>query len=205
VDEGPELRTLASRLVLAALADRRRIERALHDDAQQDLIAISVRLQLVRELVTTAPEEALALLDEARRDVRDALDGIRTLAGEIYPSALAALGLADALGALARASAGDVRVETAGVRRYPDEIEAVAYFTCSTVLDGLEPGAQAAIDVREEGGGLQLEIAGGRVEGLDGVRDLVEGAGGMLTIDSEAGGARVRATFPLGSQALAER
>jgi signal transduction histidine kinase len=206
VDEGSELRASRSRLVGVALADRRRIERALHDGVQQDLIAISVRLQLARELVATAPTDALALLDDVQRDVRAALDGLRSFAYEIYPPVLDARGLSDALDALARASAGSVTVEAAGVRRYPDELEAAVYFVCRAALDGLEPGAEAAIDVRDEAGGLRLEIVGGRAVGLAGLRDLVEGSGGTLTVDAEEdGGARVGVRFPLVSHPLAER
>jgi signal transduction histidine kinase len=205
VDEGPELRTLQSRLVAAALADRRRIERALHDGAQQDLIAISVRLQLVRELVSADSADALALLDDVQRDVRAALDGLRTFAYEIYPSVLDARGLSDALELLARASPGDVTVEVAGVQRYPDVIEAAVYFVCQAALDGLDPGAEAAIDVREDAGGLRLEIVGGRTMGLAGARDLVEGAGGILTVGAEEDGGHVGVTFAPASYPLADR
>lgn len=104
VHDADELLALRSRPVKSALAERRRIERALHDSAQQDLIAISVRLQLVRELVPTAPADALTLLDDVQQGARDALDRLRTLASEIYPSILDARGLPDPLRTAARAS-----------------------------------------------------------------------------------------------------
>ena len=198
MEEASELYALRSRLVTSALAERRRIERALHDGVQQDLIAISVRLQLVRELVTTAPADALTLLDDVQQGARDALDRLRTLASEIYPSILDARGLPDALRAAARASPGTARVEAVGLGRYPAEIEAAVYFACRAVLDSLEPGAAAAIGVREEGGCLHLGIAGGRAVDLAGMRDLVEGVGADVTVGSTAGGdGRAEATFPL--------
>jgi signal transduction histidine kinase len=192
---------LHSRLVISALDDRRRIERALHDGVQQDLIAISVRLQLLRDLVSTgaAETEALASLDEVQQDARSALDRVRTLASEIYPAILDALGLPDALRQAAAASEVTTRVEAAELRRYPAEIEAAVLFLWRTVVDALEPGTDALIRARQEGETLRVEIAAGRRVDLAGVRDLVEGVGGVLTVESRGAGDRIDAAFPTAS------
>ena len=196
--DASELQVLRSRLVTSALDERRRVERALHDGALQDLIAISVRLQLVRNLVATAPAEALASLDEVQREVRHALDRLRTLAGEIYPTILDARGLPDALRQAASASEATARVETAELGRYPAAIEAAVFFVWRAVLDGLGSGADAEIRAREEGESLHVEIVAAREVDLAGVRDLVEGAGGVLAVvGSQAGAGQLEMSFRL--------
>jgi signal transduction histidine kinase len=128
--------------------ERRRLERALHDGAQQDLIAISVRLQLLRRLVAGA--EAIALLDELQRDAHDALDRLRELANDVYPSTLDVWGLAHALRELARPAGVTVVVE---VGRYPAAVEAAVYFAARDLLDGAR-----ALTLREEDGALVLSV-----------------------------------------------
>ena len=118
-----ELRASRARLVEVAQAERRRLERALHNGVQQDLIAISLRLQLIRETLETDVPRALGLLDEVRVDSREALDRVRALAGDVYPSLLPVWGLPDSLREAARASGKRVRVVTVGVGRYPVEVE----------------------------------------------------------------------------------
>jgi signal transduction histidine kinase len=205
VSDPGELRALCSRLVLGALGERRRIERALHDGAQQDLVAVSVRLQLLRELLTSDTSAALELLDELQRDVRDALDRLQTLASEIYPSLLAARGLPDALREAARTAGESVRVNATGLRRYPTEIEAAVYFACRAVLDGVPADARATLDVCERDGELRLELAG--VEGVDpvGVEDFVVAAGGTLRLEPAADGARLTAAIPLSYESASAR
>lgn len=197
--DATELQAVRSRLVSSTLEERRRVERALHDGVQQDLIAISVSLQLVRNLFATAPAEALASLDEVQREVRDALDQLKTLASGIYPAILDARGLPDALRQVAGASGGTARVQVAELGRYPAEIEAAVFFLWRAVIDGCVSGLEALISVRQERDALQVEIAAGRTLDLTGARDLVEGAGGVLTVDSQPAGAHIGATFPLGS------
>ena len=106
-----ELGALRARLVAAADNERRTIERSLHDGVQQDLIAFSVRLQLVRRLAVTDVGAATAMLDELGQDVREALDRLRILANEIYPSVLEARGLTEALRAAASAAGIATRLE----------------------------------------------------------------------------------------------
>jgi signal transduction histidine kinase len=127
------------RFVASTFAERRRIERALHDGAAQDLVAVSVRLQLLRGVLEGGSDEALALLDEIRGEVADALDRLRALAGDVYPSILEARGLGDAIRVTLRASSLAARVDDSLTGRFPLELEAAAYFACRSILDRLEP------------------------------------------------------------------
>jgi Histidine kinase len=199
MEEANELQALCSRLVTSILDERRRVERTLHDGAQQDLVAISVRLQTARDVVATAPDEALEALDEVQREVRNALDQLKTLASGIYPAILDARGLPDALRQATGASKGATRVEASELGRYPAEIEAAVFFLWRAVLDGLGCGEEALISVRDDGEALRVEIVARRLLDLAGARDLVEGAGGAITGESQSGGTRFDVTFTLGS------
>lgn len=198
VTEAEELRASRARLAASAGADRRRFERALHDGVQQDLIAVSVRLQLLRELVAGDLPVALELLDELQRDTRDALARVRSLAGDIYPALLDSRGLPDAIRELARTSGASVRIDVSSLRRHPVAVEAALYFFCRAALEGAGEGAALTIDLQEKGGALCLAIAG-----LDGTellpaRDLVEAAGGVVRVEgSPDAGSHVVVTMPV--------
>ena len=188
---------LRSRLMTSAVEERRRLERALHDGVQQDLVGVSVRLQQVRNLVGTAPDEVLALLEEAQQEVRGALDRVRALASDTYPAILDARGLPDALRQAVRASGAAASVEAAELGRYPAEVEAAVFFLWREVLDELGAGGHARIRVFVEADVLQVRIeAGAPIHSLR-AGDLVEGAGGTLTVRSGPGGSSVEAAFPL--------
>jgi signal transduction histidine kinase len=148
-------------------SERRRIERALHDGVQQDLIAVAVRVQLARQLASTDVPAAIAVLDEIGRDVQEALDRVRALANEIYPSLLDARGLPDALRSAAAAARVTATVEATGIGRYPPEVEAAVYFRCRDALEAVAARAGVTIRIREEAGALAIEIAG-----LDGATHL---------------------------------
>lgn len=194
--DADELRASRARLATSAAEQRRSVERALHDGVQQDLIAISVRLQLVRELVTHEPA-ALELLDELRQQARAALDRVRTLAAEVYPSLLDARGLGDALREALRAAGLRARIDTTGLGRHSREVEAAVYFCCRAALEGVAPGTRVTIALREDEGGLQLELRGGDEAGAAVARDIAEAAGGTAGVESAAGGGcRLEATFP---------
>jgi signal transduction histidine kinase len=184
--EADDLRASRARIAGSAERARRSYERALHDGVQQDLIATAVRLQLARELVTSDPAAAIALLDELRDDVHDALNRVRGVADDIYPSVLDVRGLPDALRHAVKVAGVAAGVEADGVGRYPETIEAAVYFCCRALL---AEGA-TAIALRDDGQSLRLDVEG--VGANDDARDLTQAAGGSLT--AEPG--RVTATFP---------
>jgi signal transduction histidine kinase len=163
--------------------ERRRIEEALHDGVQQDLSATVVALQLARELLDSDPAAARTALEELAVQVESALDRVRALAGTVYPSILPARGLTDALRSL--------DVETAGLERYPLEIEEAVYFSCQA-LRSRGTGAR----VWGDDAMLRLELLG--VTATTGdvllhVRERIASVGGQL--DVSAG--RVSASIPL--------
>ena len=207
-----KLRAARARQAVAANAECRRIERALHDGVQQDLIAVAVRLQLARRLADSDLPAALVLLDEMGRDVRGALDRVQALAEGIYPSLLEARGLPDALRGAASAVGVPTHVEAAGLGRHAAEIEAAVYFCCRAALENTAAhagsGARATIRLLEEAGALRLEVAddGAGFDplacppagGLTSARDRVEALGGVLVAESEPGrGTCIAATLPL--------
>jgi signal transduction histidine kinase len=180
VEDDSELQMLRARLVGAGLAERRRIERALHDGVQQDLIALSVELQVARGLVATDPAAALASLDRIQEDVRAALGRVQTLATEIYPAILDARGLRDALRQAARVSEARASVDVAELGRYPAEIEAAVFSLWRAVLDSSGPGSDVRIHVWEQNQALQVTIDVGGAVDLSSAEDLVAAAGGVL-------------------------
>jgi signal transduction histidine kinase len=200
--------TRRRRLVAVADAERQRLERALHDGVQQDLIAVLVRLQLAERLPATDREALLAVLDEIGRDVQEALDRVRALANNVYPSLLETLGLREALRSAAAASGIAATVEAPDSGRYPADVEAALFFCCRASLDQLaasrDAGARATIRIDREERALRLAVHGGGVE-LDGgadafvlVRERIEVLGGVLTFDPASGGSeRLVATVPL--------
>ncbi len=200
-----ELRDLCARIAAAADGERRRIEGALHDGIQQDLIALSVHLQLARRLAATDPTAAPAVLDEVATQVREALDRVRALANEIYPSVLEAAGLPAALRGLASIAAIGVSVEAAGVARYPSELEAALYFFCRAVLESVAEAAQAdarvAVRVEEDEHALRVTIDVGTVgfdlagDRLGPPLDRIHVLGGDVV--SEPGTSRVIVMLPL--------
>jgi signal transduction histidine kinase len=188
VSEADELRESRARLASSAGAERRRIERALHDGAQQDLIALSVQLQLLRDALTTDPRAALELVDALSSETHAALERVRDLSDSVYPAVLDARGLADALRSAATAKAV---VDADSVERQAPETERAVFFACRAAIDGAEPDAQLTIRLRERGGSLQLELVGAS-SGLTAARDLLEAAGGVVMT---AGPARLSATI----------
>jgi len=197
VEDASELQMVRARLAGAAFEERRLIERALHDGVQQDLIQISVRLQLLRDLVASAPAEALASLDDVQQEVRAALDRVRALASDIYPAILDARGLPDALRQAVRRSGAAASVEAAELGRYPADVEAAVAFLWRLVLDGLGNGPEARIRVREEREALRVTIETEAAVDLLRAGDLVEGAGGTVAVHSGSSCCRLEAAFLL--------
>ena len=198
MEDASELQMLRSRLVRFALEQRRGIERALHDgDPAVDLIGLSMRLQLVRNLMATDPENALSSLDQARGELRVALDRVRVLASDIYPAVLDVRGLPDALRQTARASGAVASVQTAGLGRYPGEVEAAVAFLWRAALEGLGSEADAGIRVWEEGEELRVIIEAGTVVDLVLLDDFVQSVGGTVKIRSGPNRCRIEAGFPV--------
>lgn len=199
--EVAELRASRRRLVLAADAERRMIERELHEGVQQHLIALAVNLQLAGTLPDADPAAAKALLDEMGRDVQQALDETAELAQRIYPPLLEAGGLAAALRSAAGSAGIRASLEIAARASYPPEVAGAVYWCCLEALEHAGAGARATVTVRDEDGAVVFEVVedGSRSgAGLDRLRDRVDALGGRLTIESEPGrGTRVSGSLPL--------
>ena len=200
-----ELRASRARLLLNADAERRAIERLLHDGIQQELVAIAVKLQLVRRLPHSDQTAAQSLLDEIEQEARDALDGVRAVADAIYPSVLAVRGLVEAVRGASVASGLAVRVEATQLGRYPPELEGAVYFCCREALRvAVVLGARPVLRLWEADHALHFEVAesGGSSElakaDLTELRDRVEALGGQLTIvPGPEGRTRLNAAIPV--------
>jgi len=188
--EMAELRASRERLVLAADADRRRLERNLHESVRQHLVALAINLQRAAMSVDADPAAAGALLQEMRDDVQRALDETAALAQRIYPAQLDARGLAATLRSAAMSAGIPASVEVQGSADLPPEVAAGLYLCCLEALEQVRPGARAAVAVRHEEGAIAFEViedgAGveeARSEGdLEPLRDRVEALGGRLTV-----------------------
>jgi signal transduction histidine kinase len=186
---------------LAADADRRRIERDLHEGVQQHLVALATNLQLAARLVDADPAAAETLLQEMGGDVQQALDETAKLAHRIYPPLLEAGGLAAALRSAAVRANVPTRIDVEAGAAYPPEVAGAVYFCCLEVLERTAAGAPAAVTVLGEEGALAFEVVADCADSdaeLDRLRDRVAALGGRLTIRSEAGrGTRVAGSIPL--------
>jgi signal transduction histidine kinase len=206
--EVEELRASRTRLVLAADADRRRIERELHDGAQQDLVGLAVGLQQARGLIATDPDAAAALVDDMRRDVREALDRSRALAQRIHPPQLEAGGLLAALRSAAASVRIRARIDVAADGDVPHEVAATVYLCCVAALERFHDRTTAAISVREHDATLAFEVVGDDAalenadEVLTAMRDRVEALGGRLSVEpGPGGGIRIAGALPMGEDA----
>ncbi|MCI0632572.1 MAG: histidine kinase [Actinobacteria bacterium] len=204
--EVAELRASRERLVLAADADRRRIERDLHESVRQQLVALAVNLQRVGLRMDTDPAAAKELLDETERDVQQALDETAALAERIYPGLLDAGGLAAALRAAAVSAGIRASVDVPAGANYPPEVAARLYFCCLEAFEHVIAGGLVTVTVRDEEGALGFEVIedgarsaaeAGSDARFDRLRDRVEALGGRLMIRSERGhGIRVSGSLP---------
>ena len=205
-----ELRASRARIIDAGERERSRLERDLHDGAQQRLVALQIRLASAREIAEDA--ELLKRLDATQRDAEAALGEIRALAHGIYPAELHDLGLACALRSLAFRSPLPIRVVDEGVGRSSAAIEAAIYFCVREAIQNAAkhagPGVNVTVTlgrrrdaiefmVNDDGVGVPRGVDSGG-DGIAGMRDRIEAAGGVLEIDSAAGrGTQVRGTVPL--------
>ena len=198
--EVEELRASRKRLVLAADADRRRIESDLHNGVHQHLVALAVNVQLARRLTDAEPAAAKTLLEEMGRDVQQALEATSQLAQRIFPPELEARGLAAALRSAAATAGIAASVEVAAGASYPPEVAVAIYSSCREALDSIRAG-RASITVRNGHGAFDLEIAADGDQsgvGAERMRDRIEALGGRLSITSEPGrGTRISCSLPV--------
>jgi signal transduction histidine kinase len=205
-----ELKASRQRLVAAQDEERRRLERNLHDGAQQQLVALSVKVRLAQQLAARDPDAATAMLEEVQTDTTDALENLRQLARGIYPPLLADKGLVTALEAQVRRAPIPVRVLGEGVERYGQDVEAAVYFSCLEALQNVAKYAQATgaevvlsngegvlrFEVRDDGVGFDPAKTGYGT-GLQGIADRLAALEGSVEIHSAPGeGTTVTGSVP---------
>jgi signal transduction histidine kinase len=201
-----ELRATHRRLVTAQDQERRRLERNIHDGAQQQLVALSVRTRLARDLMLRDPARAAEMLTQIDGEIQTTLEDLRDLARGIYPPLLADKGLEAALDAQARRSPVPTSLRVDGIGRYPPEVEAAVYFSCLEALQNVAKYAEASsasVTIAQSNGDLTFEIrddgrgfdtaSTGFGTGLQGIADRLSALHGELAIASEPGtGTRLR-------------
>lgn len=209
-----EVQASRARIVAAGDSERRRIERNLHDGAQQRLVALAMNLRLARQVADDDPDAAKAMLDELGAQLKEAVQELRNLAHGIYPPLLMERGLADALRAAGSRAALPVEVAIDGIGRYPQDLEATVYFCCLEALQNAGKhageGSTATVTVQEEDGSLCFTIADDGVGfdqttnvragiGFVNMSDRLGAIGGDLQVDSAPGvGTPICGRIPLG-------
>jgi signal transduction histidine kinase len=195
-----DLRASRQRLVKAQDDERRKLERNLHDGAQQHLVALKVKLGLADVLLTKDPEKGKRTLGELKGDVDEALNTLRDLARGIYPPLLAEQGLRAALEAQGRKSTVPVTVDADGLGRYPQDVEAAVYFCCLEAVQNTAKYAlanQVTIRLRQADGELTFEVRDDgkgfdpataiKGTGLQNMEDRLDALGGGVTIQTSPG------------------
>jgi signal transduction histidine kinase len=198
VDAREQLAASRARIVEAGYEERRRLERDLHDGAQQELVGVVLSLKLAQQKLTAAPGEVRELVDEALERTQSGIRDLRDLAAGIHPSVLTDRGLGAALEALASRSPVPVELETVNTEGLPPSVEATAYFLVAEALTNVAKHARAErvdVSLRVESGWLAVEVrddgTGGADastgSGLRGLADRVSALGGWLEIESLPG------------------
>lgn len=211
-----ELIASRARIVAAADESRRQIERNLHDGAQQHLVALAVKIGLVKTLLESDPDAATDMLDDLRADVQTTLAELRELAHGIYPPLLRDRGLAGALQTAANRATVAATIEADDISRYPDDVEAAVYFCCLEALQnaGKHAGDDARVrialgngdsalwfEVRDDGAGFDPAVAADG-HGFVNMRDRLGAFGGTLDVESTIGcGTTVRGSLPVAARA----
>ena len=195
-----QLRASRQRLVNAQDEERRKLERNLHDGAQQQLVALSVKLRLAEALAARDPEKTQAMLADLQNETGQAIEDLRDLARGIYPPLLADKGLVAALEAQARKGPVATSVSAENVSRYPQQVEAAVYFCTLEALNNVVKysGASSAevrlaqsngdltFEVSDDGAGFDVDRTGYGT-GLRGMADRIEVIGGVLDVRSSPG------------------
>jgi signal transduction histidine kinase len=211
--QADELRASRARVVASGDAERRRVERNLHDGAQQHLVALAVNLRLTKDVLGEDPAAAAEMLDELGTAVQETIQELRELAHGIYPPLLVDSGLGEALRAVANRSPLDVELVTADIGRYGGDVEAAVYFCCLEALQNAGKYAASAhvvvrvweesgsllFEVRDDGPGFDVRTAQ-RGHGYINMMDRLGAIGGAVRWESEIGhGTAIRGSLPLGS------
>jgi PAS domain S-box-containing protein len=206
-----ELRRSRARIVQAGDDERRRLERNLHDGAQQRLVSLSLAMRLAQTKLRSDPEAAGALLDTAREELTQALEELRELARGLHPAVLTDRGLEPALVAVAARSPIPVDLDIPS-ERMPGPVEAAAYYVVSEALTNVAKYAHvtsAAVTVGRANGRLVVEVRDNGIGGADpgsgtglrGLADRVAALDGKLAVESApGGGTRIRAEIPLSDE-----
>ena len=198
-------------LVDAADTERRRIERNIHDGAQQQLVAIGVKAGLARTMVTKDPDKAIAIMEQVRADAQAALEGLRDMTRGAYPPILADEGLVAALEAKARSASSPVSFDAADIGRLPKPLEIAVYLCCSEAMQNAAKYAKAssiAVALRHQVGALSFSVIDDgdgfepstvrRGIGMRSMTERVESLGGTLDVRSVPGaGTTIVGTIPL--------
>jgi signal transduction histidine kinase len=207
-----ELRASRERILEAGNAERRRIERDLHDSAQQRLVALRINLAIAAEQLD--PAQAPEMLERLGVEVDEAIDELRAVAHGVYPQLLTAMGVGAALAVVARQSPMPVRIEGDWHRRHSEAVETTVYFCCQECLQNVAKhagaGASATIGLEEADGRVSFTVeddgagfdpaAVKRGAGLTNLADRVAAVGGTLKIDARPGrGTRILGVIPIRS------
>jgi signal transduction histidine kinase len=204
-----QLTASRARIVEAAVAERQRLERNLHDGAQQRLVTLALQLRMARERLRDDPSAADAMLGRIDDELKLALEELRELAHGLHPALLTDRGLAPALRSLAERAAFPVEITRVESRRFRDAVEAAVYYVVAESLTNAAKHANPSaawvelstapgriiVEIRDDGvGGAQVSAG----SGIRGLADRVEALGGSLELESPAGvGTVVRAELPL--------
>jgi signal transduction histidine kinase len=205
-----ELRESRSRMLRVGLEERRRLERDLHDGAQQRLVSMALNMRLARDRMRDDPDAAERMLDGAGAELDAALEELRELARGIHPAVLSDRGLDAALETLARRAPLPVELNRGSYERLPESIELAAYFVVSEALTNVAKYADAShaqVSVTRRNGKLMVEVTDDGVGGADpdngtglrGLADRLAVIEGRLEVDSRPGaGTTIRARIPCG-------
>jgi len=205
------LRESRARIVASGDAERRRVERNLHDGAQQHLVALAVNLRLAKDIIVDDQEAGMEMLDQLAGEVQETIQELRELAHGIYPPLLVDSGLVEALRAAGNRNPLPVDITADGIGRYSSETEAAIYFCCLEALQNASkhaPDARVEVHLWEESGGLLFTVSDDgpgfdpdtaqRGHGYINMADRLGAIGGTVRWDSEIGkGSQVRGSVPL--------
>ena len=206
-----ELSKSRARVLAVADEERRKIERDLHDGAQQHLVALQIKLELLAERLDEGSPDDAGRVRELEGEIEATLDEVRRFGRGVYPPLLTDRGLGDALHAVARSAAVPTTVDVRLAHRYPPEVESAVYFACLEALQNASKHASGAtgvsiavsgngrlrFDVRDDGAGFDCDATPSSA-GLTNMRDRVSALGGELEIASTPGrGTRVTGIIPL--------